>query len=77
MTDTSLNRQEIMQIAGDPPTSRKIRALESMFQEGSTESDESRVELGTVDAKVNQAVGSGIDTLRRVKGANVLLWLSM
>ena len=77
MTESSLNRNEILEIVGEPPTARKVRAVEDLFTKGSIESTESRVELGSVDAKVNQAVATGIDVLRRSKGNSVLTWLSM
>jgi hypothetical protein len=73
---SKLPRSSIVRIVGSN-NHRDIKAFEEVFNALPTQTELNDVESGTIDAKVNQTIGTAIESLRIVKGANVLLWLSM
>tara|TARA_R110002126_G_scaffold37750_3_gene113485 strand:- start:850 stop:1077 length:228 start_codon:yes stop_codon:yes gene_type:complete len=69
-----LTRKELSQFL---PDERSIKAFEELFNLIPSEIIEIDIESGSSDAKAVQSEAIGSEALRLIKGANVLLWLSM
>lgn len=69
-----LTRKELSEFL---PDQRSIRAFEKLFQIVPDEIEIISTETGGSYSKAVQANTIAIDALTRVRGANVLLWLSM
>lgn len=70
-----LNRSELAEILGDDQ--RAIRAFENLFRRVIIIEQGGFIVETVAEARGVKANGIGQEALRQIKGANVLLWLSM
>lgn len=68
-------REELGKIFNDDQ--RTIRAFENLFKTTGEEGSTTIITGGNTEGKANQANSTAIESLQTIKGANVLLWLSM
>lgn len=69
-----VNRDDLRRIYNNDL--RLIKAFESIINNQPNQQSDTTIDLGSVTAKTNQAIGQTVRNETRAKGNSVLLWLS-